>query len=234
MRFALLNTGTSVIALILVALWLVSGSTSAFAEEHAGAAAPVALGEAHSDESGGDAEHGGSEHGEGHEELKLLHIDEGGPLWSIVIFVVLLIVLRVFAWKPLISALDEREKKINQGIQDADAAKKALDNADSEFKSRMLKATHEAHEIIEEAKRDQNVVLRHREEEFEKELVSKNSQAQREIGLAKSKAMEELLLQTVNLSTEIASKILRERITPESHQTLIQREIDEFKKKYAV
>ncbi|MBM84100.1 MAG: ATP synthase F0 subunit B [Planctomycetaceae bacterium] len=102
-----------------------------------------------------DAAEGGGGHGDGHH-------DSGPPmtpkkdlaLFSLIVFLIFVAVLKKFAWGPLMQGLDKRESKVRQDIADAEAARTKAEKALAEHEAKLSAVQDEVKEIIAEARRD--------------------------------------------------------------------------------
>ncbi len=82
----------------------------------------------------------------------LVRLDPGLFIWTILTFLALLFLLAKFAWKPLLTALEERENKIKNSLEDAEKAKTELERLNAESEKIIAKARSEAQSIRVEAK----------------------------------------------------------------------------------
>jgi F-type H+-transporting ATPase subunit b len=143
-------------------------------------------------------------------------------LWTVFIFVVMLGLLWKYAWGPLMKALEEREQRIAKRINDAEAAhQQALDKL-AEYEKKIAAAKEEAAEIIAEGKRD---VVKVKEEilaEAQAESTRTLERAKREIVLAKEAAVQELREKMVDLTAELARRVIQREVKPEDHRRFIQ------------
>ena len=82
----------------------------------------------------------------------MISFDPGLIIWTTIIFILLLVVLKKFAWKPILSAVDERNKSIEEALKSADKAKEemALLNADNE--KILAEAKSQRDELLKEAR----------------------------------------------------------------------------------
>jgi F-type H+-transporting ATPase subunit b len=152
----------------------------------------------------------------------MISFDPGLIIWTTIIFTLLLIVLKKFAWKPILSAVDERNNSIKEALISADKAKEemALLNADNERvlsearkqRDKLLKEARDVkEEIINDAKHKAN-------NEAEKILLT----AKEQIASEKMKAITELKNSVAVLSIDIAEKIIkRELIEKESQEEFV-------------
>ena len=159
--------------------------------------------------------------------------DIGNALWTLVIFGLVVFILGKFAWGPLLSSLQERENFIADALG---AAKRDREEAEArlrEYTDRLTAARGEATAIVDESRRDAEVVKRRIEEETHAEAGRILERAKREIGIAKDTALKELYSASAQLSTELASKVLQREINPQDHERLIRDSIAALAEKKA-
>lgn len=159
--------------------------------------------------------------------------DIGNALWTLVIFGLVVFILGKFAWGPLLSSLQERENFIADALG---AAKRDREEAEArlrEYTERLTAARGEATAIVDESRRDAEVVKRRIEEETHAEAGRILERAKREIGIAKDTALKELYSASAQLSTELASKVLQREINPQDHERLIRDSIAALAEKKA-
>jgi F-type H+-transporting ATPase subunit b len=142
-------------------------------------------------------------------------------VWSFVVFFTLLAVLWKFAWGPIMHALEEREHKIQKTIDDADARFKEAQARVAEYEKKINAAKDDAAAIIAEGKRD----VEHLKEEIlanaNKEAALSLDRAKREIGLAKDAAVAELRDKMVDLTAQIAGKVIEREVKADDHNRFI-------------
>jgi F-type H+-transporting ATPase subunit b len=151
----------------------------------------------------------------------LVQTDPGLFIWTIVTFLVLLTLLAKFAWRPLLVALETRQNSIRKSLDDAQQAKQELERLNSESAQIIARARLDADAIITQSRSDGD---RLREEirqkaRAEADLIVKN--AERQIQLETSRALEQIRHEAVELSVMIASKIIQRNLTAEDNQRLI-------------
>ena len=147
---------------------------------------------------------------------------------SLVIFFLALAVLRKYAWGPLLDSLQAREDFIRESL---DSAKKDRDEAEvrlREYDDKLTEARAEATAIVEEGRRDAEVLRQRIEEEARAEAEKMVQRAKREIGIAKETAVKELYTLSGTLATTIASRIVARELTAEDHERLIDDSIAEL------
>ena len=151
----------------------------------------------------------------------LVQTDPGLFIWTIVTFLVLLALLAKFAWTPLLQALETRQNAIRKSLDDAEQAKKELERLNAESSHIINRARVEAEAIITQSRSDGD---RLREEiraraRTEADNIVKN--AERQIQLETSRALEQIRREAVDISVMIASKIIQRNLTKEDNERLI-------------
>ena len=151
----------------------------------------------------------------------LVQVDPGLFIWTIVTFLVLLTVLAKFAWTPLLEALETRQSAIRKSLDDAQQAKVDLERLNAESAKIIQQARVDAEAIISQSRVDGD---RLREEirakaRTEADHIVKN--AERQIQLETSRALEQIRREAVDLSVMIASKIIRRNLSKEDNERLI-------------
>ena len=151
----------------------------------------------------------------------LVQTDPGLFIWTIVTFLVLLTLLAKFAWTPLLEALETRQNAIRKSLDDAQQAKVELERLNVESGHIIQRARVDAEAIIAQSRSDGD---RLREEirakaRTEADHIVKN--AERQIQLETSRALEQIRREAVDLSVMIASKIIQRNLSREDNQRLI-------------
>ena len=155
--------------------------------------------------------------------------DLGNAIWTLGIFVIVVIVLGKFAWGPILALLQQREEFIHRSVSDAKRDRDEAEARLKEYSAKLQRAQAEAATMIEEARRD---VQRLREEMKQKAKVDADivvKDAERQIQLETTRALQQIRLEAVDLSVAIASKLLQRNISKEDNEKLIDealRQID--------
>ena len=152
----------------------------------------------------------------------LVQPDPGLYIWTIATFLVLAGLLRKFAWRPLLDALDRRQESISKSLDDARQARQELERLRTESTRILVEARTEADAIISRTRAD---AIRAGEElkvkaRADAENIIRN--AERQIELEASRAIETIRREAVDLSVAIASKILKRQVSKEDHEGLIE------------
>lgn len=175
------------------------------------------------------AEHGeGGGHGEG-ERPALLTFDPGVALWTIIVFVALLIVLRALAWKPLLRALQQREEFIQHSIDEARDQRVQAEKLVADYRAQLEQARAEATAIVEEGRRDAEEVRRRLQEGARQDAEELVARARREIKLAKDTAVKELYDRTAELAVQVATGVISKELSDADHRRLIDESLAELR-----
>ena len=157
---------------------------------------------------------------------KWLSFDPGLFMWTIVTFLIVLIILKWKAWGPLMSALDKRAEDIKNALSAADRAKEDAEKASQEYEKLVQKAHAEAQQIIADSKaageRVKNEVESAAKEKAE-EMIGK---AKTQIKAESQKAIQEIKSSVVDLSIKAAEKIIEKNLDSEDNRKLINQTLD--------
>ena len=148
----------------------------------------------------------------------MISFDPGLIIWTTIIFTLLLVVLKKFAWKPILNAVDERNKSIEEALKAADKAKEemALLNADNE---RILaEAKTERDKLLKEAREIKEGIIGEARNKADKEAEQIINSAKKQIANEKMKAITELKNTVAALSIDIAEKVLKRELTEKVSQ----------------
>jgi F-type H+-transporting ATPase subunit b len=152
--------------------------------------------------------------------------DLGNSIWTLLIFVFVLIILGKFAWGPILKTLQARESFIHEALA---KAKRDRDEAEArlkEYEERLATARAEATAIVEEGRRDAEVVKRKIEADAKHEGDKMIERAKREIHLATVSATSELYQLTAKLATDLAARVIGRELSAQDHERLISEAID--------
>ena len=159
--------------------------------------------------------------------MELVKPDIGLLFWMTTCFIILLIVMKKYAWGPILSALNEREEGIQKSLDDAEVAKKEVAEAVSRVAQILEDGKIEKDNLIKETKLE---LVEYREEQQNKINHQINTQliaAKEEITQQKRAAVDELKNKVAELSIEIAEKIIKKELeNKDQHSQLINESIE--------
>ena len=137
-------------------------------------------------------------------------------------FVLLLIIFRLILYKPLLKILDERKKRIQEGLDASDEAKRRLSQTEQEVAKELEMARQQGQEQIAQA---QQIAARIQEEARQgarQEAEQLLARAKNEIDLQRDSAIAELRREFAGLTITAAERVIKEELDPEKHRRLIQ------------
>ena len=137
-------------------------------------------------------------------------------------FVIFLVLLWQFAFKPVAAMLAERRERIEQGLRDAEQAKRDRENAEQERLAAITEARREANDILARA---QKVAQETRDADIaatRQELERMRTRATDEIEAEKSRALAELRGEVAELALQAAGRVVRETMTDQRQRRLVE------------
>ena len=160
----------------------------------------------------------------------LLKTDPGLLIWTVITFLVFLLLLWKTAWKPIVEALDTRAEKIKGDLDNAENSRIKSEELLARHKEMMNKANEEAQKIIAESKSQaekmkDDIVDKARMEA--REVVTK---AKIEIDIAKDEALSAIKEEVVTISTDIASNIIARNLNPDDQRGLVEEALSNLNK----
>ncbi len=161
------------------------------------------------------------------EMLTKLGIDGKLFIAQLVNFLVLFIVLRAFAWKPLLMALEDRRAKIKKGVDDAEKAKQQIKDIEKERETVMNKARAEAMHMLEQAEQKAQLVKDEKVKQTQTEVEQQLKEAKEQIKGERLASYDLLKKDLSKLITAATGKIVQE-MDADSHEKLIQEAIVEI------
>jgi F-type H+-transporting ATPase subunit b len=145
----------------------------------------------------------------------------GNAVWTLTIFVIVVVILGKFAWGPVLSLLKQREEFIHKSLTDA---KKDRDEAEARLKdyaAKLQSSQAEAVAIVERARQDADRLRDELRQRATSEADTMIKNAEREIEAQTKQAVRQIRQEAVGLSVSIASKLLQRNVTTEDHDKLI-------------
>jgi F-type H+-transporting ATPase subunit b len=157
-----------------------------------------------------------------------LSIDPDLAIWTLVVFVILLLVLGKFAWRPILEALERREQTIANHIAEAERNHEEAKALLAEYERKLAGAANEVRELLEEARRDADHTKQAILAEAKRGAEAERDRALRDIEAATDQALKALAERSAELAVELAGKILQAKLTTADHARLIQEAMAKF------
>ena len=142
-------------------------------------------------------------------------------LGQMISFAILVWFTTKFIWPQLNGAIEERQKKVAEGLAAAERARAELKDADAKVATEIKQARLQATEIIDKAQQQANQILDKARAEATNEINRLKAQAQDEIASMAQRAREQLREQVGVLAVRGAEKIVQREIDPSAHKALI-------------
>jgi F-type H+-transporting ATPase subunit b len=157
--------------------------------------------------------------------MELLTPGFGLVFWMLISFFVLLLILRKYAWKPILNSVKKREESIENALNSAKEAEKKLSALKSENEALLAEAKKERDLILKEAREAKDKIINEAKQVAQEEAARLTASARENINNEKMKAVTELRNQVATLSIEIAEKILKEKMSDNAKQTEVMENI---------
>lgn len=139
-------------------------------------------------------------------------------IWQTLIFVGLIFLLKKFAWKPILDAVNEREEGIKNALLSAENARKEMQNLQTDNQRILQEARLERDALLKDAREMKEKMIADSKNEAQTQGLKMIEQAKAAIESEKNAAMAELRAQVSNLSIEIAEKLLKDELSNKEAQ----------------
>ena len=157
---------------------------------------------------------------------KWLSFDPGLFMWTIVTFLIVLMLLKWKAWGPLMSVLDKRAEDIKNALSAADRAKEDAEKASQDYEKLVQKARIEGQQIIADSKAAGEKVKNDIESVARENAEKMIGKAKTQIEAESQKALQEIKSSVVDLSIEAAEKIIEKNLDSEDNRKLVEKTLD--------
>jgi F-type H+-transporting ATPase subunit b len=159
--------------------------------------------------------------------LEALGINLGGLLAQIVNVGLLLFLLSRFAFKPIMSMLDQRAERIKDSLEAAERARQDVAASQANIQAQLDAARREGQVIIEHASRAAEQLRQETVEQAKREAEALLARAQADFTLEREKAMAELRRQFADLTMTAAERVVNQSLDATAHQRLIQEVLEQ-------
>jgi len=160
--------------------------------------------------------------------MDLLSPDSGTIFWTVITFILLLLILKKYAWKPILKTLADRENKIKAALYQAEQDQKEAAKLLEEQKALLEKARRDSVQLINESKRSAEASRKELIEQARQEADRILERARREIDLSKDAAIQEIKQYATEIAILAAQKVVGETLSTEQHLKLIDKYVKEF------
>jgi len=158
----------------------------------------------------------------------LIDVNPGLAIWTLVTFIVLLVILKKFAWKPILTALDQRENAIRESLERAEKANVEAQKVLDQNQANLAKAEDEAKQIINQSRAYAEKLKDQIIQESKGQAKKLIEEASNEIERKKEAAFDELKNQVADIVINAAEKILRENLDNETQKKIVNKYISDI------
>ncbi len=148
-------------------------------------------------------------------------------LTQVVTFIILLVVLRIFAYKPVMRMLDERSKRVRESMDQAEALKEQSTRGEEQVKKQLEEASREGQERIARAVKAGEDVKQRSQEDAKKEAETLLTRARSEIQRERDDAISEVRREFADLTVLAAGKVIEKSLDKKEHRELIDKVLEE-------
>jgi F-type H+-transporting ATPase subunit b len=151
----------------------------------------------------------------------LIQPEPGLTIWTIVTFLLLLFILGKFAWKPMLAMLAERERIIQEGIEEARRAKADSESLMEKNRALLADARNQANELLEKVRQDAERRRAEMAEKAREEAEALLTRSREEIERQKRLAIREVRSEAADLAIEAATRVVGRSLDDATHRRLV-------------
>ncbi|HEX3602039.1 MAG TPA: F0F1 ATP synthase subunit B [Lacipirellulaceae bacterium] len=149
-------------------------------------------------------------------------------IWTIVIFVIMLIILYPTAWKNVLAGLKAREARIRKDISDAEVSRSKAEATLKEYSARLATAEKQVQEMIAKAVQQGETIAAQIKTAAQKEAEDARQRTQKEIESATRQAVTDFKQRAAEISTSIAEKIIRRNLNADDQRELVNQSLEQL------
>jgi F-type H+-transporting ATPase subunit b len=154
-------------------------------------------------------------------------INLGSLITQLVVLIILLVLLRAVAYKPIMRMLDERSNKVKERIEQAEAVQTESARTEEKLKKQLEEAGREGQDRIARAVKAGEEVKQRAQEEAKKEAETLIARARAEIQQERDEAVQEVRREFADLTVLAAGKVIERSLDKEAHRDLIEKVLEE-------
>jgi F-type H+-transporting ATPase subunit b len=158
----------------------------------------------------------------------LITPEPGLIIWTLVTFGLLLILLRLFAWKPLLSIIEQRERAIRESLESSRSAREEAEAALEENRKILADARRAAAEVIQKGERDAQQVKADLLDKARAEQEEILRQGREEMEREKRSAIRDIRGVAADLALAAAEKLVEERMDEPVNRRLVERYLEQM------
>ena len=151
----------------------------------------------------------------------LITPDPGTVLWTLITFFILAVLLAKFAWKPLLTTLQERERTIRESLEQAQKARAEGEETLRRNQEILSQARRETAAILEQGKREAETLKTEILAQARKEAQDLVEQGKRQVQFEQKQAMEQLRRQVADLAIQAAERLITRSLDDSAQRQLV-------------
>lgn len=150
-------------------------------------------------------------------------------VWTLVVFLLLLLIMSRFAWRPMLEGLRKREESIRTAMEEAKLARAETERIHVELQAERDRGAREIARMMDEARRNAERLITEERTKLTQEIQRERDRLRHEIDTAKDQVILETLQQTARLATQVATRAVRRVLTEEDQRRLQEEAIAEVR-----
>jgi len=192
----------------------------------------------HDNDHGHEDAHGDGHGAHGHDPSDLSHANGSHELsnpgsvaadmavYTLIVFILMVVILRFAAWNPIKKALEAREQGIIDHIADARRSAEKAERLLEDYEAKIAAAAQEANEIVAEGRRDAEATKDRIVKEAQEAATAERDRALNDIEIAKNAALQDVAEKSADIAVALAGKIVNKELNASDHQALIKETLD--------
>jgi F-type H+-transporting ATPase subunit b len=177
---------------------------------------------------GADLKASSAGHASGAESPDPMEVKPTLAIWTLLVFILVLLVLRRFAWKPLLEALHKREAHLEHVLQETERARNESESLMADHRKVMARASEEVRGILDKARTEAQAAADSIVKQAQSEADLARQRAQRDIASARDQALAEIWQKTADMAVSVAGRVLAKQLSTDDHRRLLDAAIQEL------
>jgi F-type H+-transporting ATPase subunit b len=161
---------------------------------------------------------------------KLLNPDTGLMVWTVVTFVLVVLVLGRFAWKPILGALEDRENKIREDLKSAEDSRAAAEKMRQDYEREMAAVEARTRELIGAAQKEAQRLREEMLKAAQDESAKLSEKTRQQLAEEQRKLVRELRAEVAAISVGAAEKLLRKSVDKSAQEKFVDEAMADFEK----
>jgi F-type H+-transporting ATPase subunit b len=151
----------------------------------------------------------------------------GLMIWTLLAFVITLLILRRYAFPKIAEALDKRRRAIEESIDHAESTRQEADKILAEYRERLQEARSQADDIVQRAHRAADNVQEEAKQDAKQQHEEMMESTRREIERETQRSLEQIRREVANLTVTATEKVTRKSLDDDDHQRLVREALEE-------